>query len=155
MRGGYDDLGQLLRENNEVLGKTYVYTYDNAGNRTSMKTYAYSELTLGTELESQTYTYSASGWGDQLTSGGIVYDTVGNPIFAEGYFLIWNGRKLMQRKTADTVVSAYEYNADGIRTSKTVNGVEHVYTLSGTQIISEAWGTNLLIYLFFDWKLSQ
>ena len=130
------------------MSKTYVYTYDNAGNRTSKKTYAYSEMPLGTELESQTYTYSASGWGDQLTSGGIVYDTVGNPIFAEGYFLVWNGRELMQRKTADTVVTSYEYNADGIRTSKTVNGVEHIYTLSGTQIISEAWGTNLLIYLY-------
>ena len=42
----------------------------------------------------------------------------------------------------------FKYNADGIRTSKTVNGVEHIYTLSGTQIISEAWGTNLLIYLY-------
>ena len=26
--------------------------------------------------------------------------------------------------------------------------MEHIYTLSGTQIISEAWGTNLLIYLY-------
>ena len=42
----------------------------------------------------------------------------------------------------------FKYNADGIRTSKTVNGVEHIYTLSGTQIISEAWGENLLIYLY-------
>ena len=28
----YDDLGQLLREDNGLLNKTYVYTYDNAGN---------------------------------------------------------------------------------------------------------------------------
>ena len=40
------------------------------------------------------------------------------------------------------------YNADGIRTSKTVNNVEHVYTLNGTQIVSESWGSNLLIYLY-------
>ena len=26
------DLGQLLREDNGLLNKTYVYTYDNAGN---------------------------------------------------------------------------------------------------------------------------
>jgi hypothetical protein len=39
-------------------------------------------------------------------------------------------------------------NADGIRTSKEVNNVEHIYTLNGTQIVSEAWGTNLLIYLY-------
>ena len=42
----------------------------------------------------------------------------------------------------------FRYNADGIRTSKTVNGVEHVYTLHGSQIVSEAWGDYLLIYLY-------
>ena len=29
------------------------------------------------------------------------------------------------------------YNADGIRTSKTVNGIRHEYYLNGTQIIRE------------------
>ena len=42
----------------------------------------------------------------------------------------------------------FMYNADGIRTNKIVDGVNHVYTLNGTQIVSEAWGTNLLIYLY-------
>ena len=45
-------------------------------------------------------------------------------------------------------VIQFLYNADGIRTSKTVNNVEHVYTLNGSQIVSEAWGDNLLIYLY-------
>ena len=45
-------------------------------------------------------------------------------------------------------VIQFLYNADGIRTSKTVNNVEHVYTLNGSQIVSEAWGGNLLIYLY-------
>ena len=40
------------------------------------------------------------------------------------------------------------YNADGLRTSKKVNNVEHIYTLNGTQIVSESWGNNLLIYLY-------
>ena len=34
------DLGQLLREDNELVYETCVYTYDNAGNITSKKTYA-------------------------------------------------------------------------------------------------------------------
>ena len=38
--------------------------------------------------------------------------------------------------------------ADGLRTSKTVNGVEHVYTLEGSRIVSESWGDNLLIFLY-------
>ena len=35
--------------------------------------------------------------------------------------------------------NTYTYNADGIRTSKTVNGVKHIYHLSRTQILSEEW----------------
>ena len=42
----------------------------------------------------------------------------------------------------------FKYNADGIRTNKIVDGVNHVYTLNGTQIVSEAWGNFLLIYLY-------
>ena len=45
-------------------------------------------------------------------------------------------------------VLEFKYNADGIRTSKTVNGTEHVYTLNGSQIVSEAWLDRLLIYLY-------
>ncbi len=43
---------------------------------------------------------------------------------------------------------SFTYDDNGIRTSKTVNGVEHVYTLSGRQIVSEAWGNELLIYIY-------
>ena len=46
----------------------------------------------------------------------------------------------------------YTYNSDGIRTSKTVNGVEHIYHLSGTQILSEEWTENgvqhLIVYSY-------
>ena len=48
--------------------------------------------------------------------------------------------------------NTYTYNADGIRTSKTVNGVEHIYHLSGTRILDEEWVSgstrNLLIYIY-------
>ncbi len=39
------------------------------------------------------------------------------------------------------------YNADGIRTSKTVNGVVHEYYLNGSQIVAETWVTNGVEYL--------
>ena len=42
----------------------------------------------------------------------------------------------------------YTDYSDDIRTSKTVNGTEYVYTLNGSQIVSEAWGDYLLIYLY-------
>ena len=44
--------------------------------------------------------------------------------------------------------NAYIYNANGIRTSKTVNGIKHTYTLDGTKILREAWGENTLIPLY-------
>ena len=91
-----------------------------------------------------------------MNGSAISYDVIGNPATFNGYDLTWHGRQLIQMsRNGGQSLLKFKYNADGIRTSKTVSGVEHVYTLSGTQIISEAWGTNLLIYLFFDWKLSQ
>lgn len=150
----YDDLGQLLRENNQILGKTYVYTYDNGGNRTSKKTYAYTTAASLSSLTytEETYTYGNEAWGDQLTavnSVAIAYDAIGNPTTFNGYDLTWHGRQLkqMSRNGVQSLLK-FMYNADGIRTNKIVDGVNHVYTLNGTQIVSEAWGTNLLIYLY-------
>ena len=42
----------------------------------------------------------------------------------------------------------YTYNANGIRTSKKVNGVKHEYTLDGTKILRETWDGNTLIPLY-------
>ena len=44
----YDELNQLIRENNGVLGITVLYAYDAGGNMTSRKTYAYTEGAVST-----------------------------------------------------------------------------------------------------------
>ena len=87
-----------------------------------------------------------SSWGDQLTQfngTNIIYDGIGNPIKignaetdSRDIQLIWNGRELQSyvlREAAgvdendnlyfDTYTYSFTYNKDGIRTSKTVNGV--------------------------------
>ena len=43
---------------------------------------------------------------------------------------------------------SFTYNDEGIRTSKTVNGVNHTYQLNGSQIASESWGDKLIVYLY-------
>ena len=50
----------------------------------------------------------------------------------------------------DGVTLTFTYNADGIRTSKTVGGSEHIYHLNGSQIITETWtqGQSAMIYLY-------
>ena len=51
----YDKLGHLTREDNPYLNKTYVYTYDNAGNRLSKKKYAYTTGTSSNETATESY----------------------------------------------------------------------------------------------------
>ena len=140
----YDDLGQLIREDNRAHGATYTWTYDNAGNILSSKTYAYTTGSLGSAQRTVSYDYSSGSWGDLLTSNNgrsVTYDNIGNPLTWGDYGeLTWQGRRLMSYSDSESGDNySYTYNADGIRTSKTVNGVKHIYHLSGTQILSEEW----------------
>ena len=94
----------------------------------------------------KTYTYDST-WKDLLIScdgQSITYDAQGNPTSYLGHTLTWEkGRQL---KSFDN--TQYTYNANGIRTSKTVNGVMHHYTLDGAKILKEAWGSNALIPMY-------
>ena len=42
----------------------------------------------------------------------------------------------------------FTYNEDGIRTSKTVNGVTTTYYLNGSQIIGEETNGNITLYIY-------
>ena len=153
----YDDLGQLIREDNRAHGATYTWTYDNAGNILSSKTYAYTTGSLGSAQRTVSYDYSSGSWGDLLTSNNgrsVTYDNIGNPLRWNDYGeLTWQGRRLMRYYESEMECeSLYTYNADGIRTSKTVNGVKHTYHLSGTQILSEEWtdrwNRHVMVYIY-------
>ena len=154
----YDKLGQLTREDNPYLNKTYVYTYDNAGNRLSKKKYAYTTGTPGNETATESYNYT----GDRLTQVGSIvyqYDAIGNPTTYNGYTLEWNGRKLMEMSmNGGQFLYTFAYNAEGIRTVKTNGSTIHHYTLNGSQIVTETWTTksssgaetpnHFLVYLY-------
>ena len=155
----YDDLGQLIREDNRAKNATYVYTYDNAGNITSKKTYAFTTGTLGELQRTDTYTYGDASWGDLLTSYNgveIKYtletdsddNIIGNPVEIGGYGLTWQGRELVRFTDNDELDIQFEYNADGIRTLKNVYGTKHKYTLDGSRIITESWGNVTVVYLY-------
>ena len=173
----YDDLGQLIREDNLAKNATYVYEYDSAGNITSKKTYAYTTGTLGTVQSTRLYSYTDSTWGDLLTKANdtLEYDEMGNPTLigyyldGAGYYMAgteleWQGRQLMEyrgfldegdgngRYYDMSTTLTFTYNADGIRTSKTVDGVKHEYLLNGSQILGERWTIEgvkyTLIYLY-------
>ena len=152
----YDDLGQLLREDNTALGRTYVYAYDYAGNITKKYTYALTaaNVTPTNPISTYVYGYGDDDWGDLLTSyrgQTITYDEIGNPLsYYNGrqYTFTWeNGRRLATATVGGTNLS-FTYNDEGIRTSKKVGNAEHIYHLNGTQIVFEEYGETVIVYLY-------
>ena len=154
----YDDIGQLIREDNGLKNYTYVYTYDNAGNITSKKTY--SLTAEGTTPSSPTSTYEygyASGWGDRLTSYkignityGIEYDNIGNPTSynnGSSYAFTWTGRQLTGLTKGNRVFS-FTYNDEGIRTTKSLFSTVTTYYLEGTRIVGEETNGNVTLYIY-------
>ena len=155
----YDDLNQLIREDNPYVnngsGATYVYAYDYNGNRTSKKTYAYTTGTINTNpTDTQTYTYGQNNWGDLLnTVNGIslTYDAIGNPLtYHNGlnYTFTWTDGRRLATATKDNVSYVFSYNDEGIRTSKTAGGVKHTYTLNGSQVLTEQWEDKFVAYIY-------
>ena len=54
---------------------------------------------------------------------------------------MYEGRRLATAVKGSTTAS-FTYNENGIRTSKTINGVKHEYILDGTKIVAEKWGVS-------------
>ena len=147
----YDSDNQLVRENNADTNKTVVYTYDGCGNITVKKEYAYTTGTVGTATSTINYTYDST-WKDKLVSYNgqtITYDAIGNPTSYMGATMTWNGRKLMSYTDSDTTVT-YKYDADGLRTQKTVNGVQYDYYYNNGRLMYEKCGTDYELFYRYD-----
>ena len=75
----------------------------------------------------------------------------GNPLNyynGSSFRFTWKNGRQLATAAKGTYVLSYDYNDEGIRTKKVVNGVEHTYYLSGSQIVAEEWGSNLCVYLY-------
>ena len=97
------------------------------------------------------YVYSTGTWGDLLTSyngGSITYDSIGNPLsYYNGNNFTWEGRRLVGAVVGSKTLS-FAYNDEGIRTSKTVNGVKTNYYYYGSQLLAEETNGNVTVYLY-------
>jgi len=147
----YDDLGQLTRENNVYKNKTIVYNYDSGGNITSKVEYAYTTGTLGTPTATINYGYTDTNWKDKLTSyngSTITYDDIGNPISYRGYTLGWQGRQLSTLSGNGVTSATYKYDASGLRSQKTVNGVTTKYEYVGDKLLYEKRGSMDIYYKY-------
>ncbi len=133
----YDALGQLLTEvhkdingqNAEVVNEMVYDAYGNILQKNGIQ-YVYDEV-----------------WKDKFTRYNgqeIIYDEQGNPTKYLGHNLTWEkGRQL---KSFDNI--SYTYNANGIRTSKTIDGIRHDFVLDGDKILRETWDDDILETLY-------
>ena len=150
----YDNLNQLIREDNKEQNKTITYSYDEGGNLTTKKEYQYTNEDIKADpTKTINYTYSNENWNDQLTKYDgkvLTYDEIGNLLTYNDNTYTWqNGRELSginNSRTGSTI--SYKYNSDGIRTYKNVNGVETYYYLRGDKVIYEKTNDNIIYYMY-------
>lgn len=104
-----------------------------------------------TPKEATTFTYANSGWKDQLIAVNnveLTYDEVGNVLTYGDKEFTWNtGRNLESIVDGDNQYS-YTYDENGIRTSKTVNGVTTYYNTNDGVILSQTDGTNTMYFQY-------
>lgn len=145
----YNELNEVIRENNQRDQVTWVYEYDLGGNIVAKKEYPYTTGSLSTPLRVIPYVYGDAVWKDLLTSydgQAISSDTIGNPLIMGNRTFTWQkGRQLAALNIGGTNVQ-YSYNHAGIRTSKLVNGVTTTYRLRGDVVLEETTGSSTIRY---------
>ena len=148
----YDEFNQLITSCDYINQKQYRYDYDEAGNiltETVSRIGAHGQLY---DSRVNTYGYDDSNWGDKLTSYNgetITYDEIGNPLsYRDGMTMTWlNGRKLTTLQSGNDSIS-YKYDSNGVRTSKTVNGVEYTYEYLNGKLMHETRGEKVFDYCY-------
>ncbi len=160
----YDDLGQLTQERNVSSSTMTSFTYNHLGNIVEKHINDYNGINEKAKVR---YGYSAdsnAGWKylltsittEDYTSGTTVtttetidYDAIGNPISYRGAAMAWRGRQLTGH-TKNGVISTFSYDADGLRSTKTVGGVKTEYQYVGDQLFYEKRGDSQEFYYFYD-----
>ncbi len=151
----YDDIGQLIREDNELQGKTHIHTYDNDGNIISSITYSYtnpSSVPTTTPLETEEYVYT-NGLLTSYNGINISYNSSSQPTVYENgtarLRLNWRGDRITMITTLTTYYML-TYDETGRITSKFRNPnsplVEYHY--SGDLLVAEKNPNYALIYLY-------
>ena len=114
--------------------------------------YAYTTGTPGEPLSTVNYAYGNSDWKDLLTEyngTAINYDLSGNPLnWRNASSLTWDGRRLSGMTLTDGTELAFEYNADGLRTSKTVGNSIVQYVWNDGNLVAEIRDGYTLKFLY-------
>ena len=148
----YDAKGQLVREEDPVQGKTFLYSYDTGGAMAEIRAYALTDAKDLTDLTYDKKSFARGGaWTDQMMSvdgRACVYDAVGNLLTDGKRTYIWQMGSQLAKVTGEGLEASYKYDASGIRTSKTVNGVKTEYLTAGSRILAEKKNGTWQHYLY-------
>lgn len=152
IRYEYDELNQLVREDNSILDKTILYGYDVGGNLSYKYEYEYQpsvdeESILNTMPEDAAlYEYDPVwkdkliGYDDDLTAINpetITYDAIGNPLSYRGMTFTWEKARELGSVTKDGVTYEYRYDQDGMRNRKYLADATVYYQMDGDLIVGE------------------
>ena len=149
----YDDIGQLVREDNEQLGLTIYYIYDESGNIVEKQVGPYTRGTLAPDY-STLYSYNSSISGDVMTgvdSASITYTLDGYPLqyrndSAEYQFIWLDGSLSLATVRGNRYY--YTYDSNGLRRTKTFNGLTTTYYYESDRLISEQNDNETIIYIY-------
>ncbi len=158
----YDNLYRLKTEtlNNSTVNS---WEYDDLGNITSKTSVAGSTKT---GIDYVYGTSSSCGWENLLTSvkfvvyngdgsktvtkqDNIYYDAIGNPYSYRGAIMGWYGRQ-MTTYSKNGISASFTYDADGLRSTKTVGTAKTEYQYVGDKLFYEKRGDGNSFYYFYD-----
>lgn len=144
----YDHLNRIIREDNAIFQKTWLYTYDGNGNRTTKTEIPFTrqktdEITDISNATVENYAYD----GDMLTSrngDGFTYDGFGNPTKFKNKNLQWENGKLIafeshkfdydgygKRIRKDSTYYTYDTNKNLVEMENGDNTLRFIYDNSG------------------------
>ena len=124
---------------------------DTVGNIQEAKTYI---LTGTTATATKKYTYGDASWNNLLTAYDgkeITYDGAGNPLAYNNrtvWKFTWEKGRELSSASADGKNITFTHDVDGIRDSRTINGVKHEYVTLDELIYQEKWGNNTLTFSY-------
>ena len=138
----YDSFGQLTRENNKTLDKTFVYSYNGIGNIANVKTYAYTTGAVSGTPVITSYTYDGTQVDRLASFGGkaITYDANGCVNTYDDWTYTWTKGRLTKRvrgtRLSGIDTYTYTYDAYGRRTSKNYRFMKGTQALAAYMISS-------------------
>ena len=142
----YDDLNRLVREDNGPANKTYIYEYDDNGN----VTIRIGDYRTGFNASESKRSVSSDGTVTYLGQT-VVYDDYGvTPLSWGDYNFTWQyGNRLTAISGPDYEIT-YDFDNDGNRIGKIVNGTPTNYYYEDGKVIYESreWDGEIIYYIY-------